>query len=196
MVRTVEALPAGPFTAEDAAELGVSESTLYRMARAGKLEKVAPGLFLRPGGDAVDTVLLDAATRASRATICLSSALAHYDLVDEIPAATDLALPRGAHRPDQGRAALRWHWFDADTFELGRDTIIIDGTRTEIGIYTAARSIVDVFRLRGVAGYEIGIEALRSWLRRRGSHPAELIDLAARLPRAETPLRTALDHLA
>ena len=42
---------------------------------------------------------------------------------------------------------------------------------------------------------EIATEALRNWLRLRGSRPAKLIEIARQIPRSEGPLRTALEYL-
>lgn len=188
-------LPQGPFTVSDADERGVSRATVYRLAAGGHLERISPALFQRIDAPAIDTDLLDAAARAPLATICLTSALAHHGLVDAIPATTDLALPRGHRRPAT-HGAITWHLFNADTFDLGRTQILIDGTSQKIGLYDAPRAIVDVFRLRHIEGYEVGIDAMRAWLRRRGSHPVDLMKLATLLPRASGPVRTALDHLA
>ncbi len=193
-MRTLDRLPASPFTAAQAAEAGVSRATLYRLAGRGEIERLGPGLFQRPDATPTDTDLIDAVTRAPEATICLTSALARHGLIDAIPAANDLALPRGTYLPVTARA-VRWHSFDRETFGIGRTVIPIEGTDRQIGLYSPARSIADVFRLRGQEGYEIGIEALRAWLRRRGSHPSELIRIAEALPRAAGPIRTALEHL-
>lgn len=85
------------------------------------------------------------------------SALAHYDLTDTVPDALDVALPRGARRPAT-QAAIRWHLFDATTFDLGRQKIPVPGlgAALSIGIYSAERCIADAFRLRGSLGYELG----------------------------------------
>lgn len=61
-----------------------------------------------------------------------------------------------------------------------------------LGIYGAERCIVDAFRLRHLEGEELAIEALRRWLRRPGSSPARLLDLARSLPRGEPALLRAL----
>jgi hypothetical protein len=66
---------------------------------------------------------------------------------------------------------------------------------TAIGIYTPERSIIDAFRTRRIEGDELGHEALRRWLRRRGSQPGELLELARQFPRAAAPLRVALEVL-
>lgn len=102
---------------------------------------------------------------------------------------------RGARRPAT-HAAIRWHLFDAATFDLGRQTIPIPGTgeAMTIGIYSPERCIADSFRLRGSLGYETGRDALREWLR-RGGKPADLMPFANQLPRTKQPLLDALQVL-
>jgi predicted transcriptional regulator of viral defense system len=184
------------FRATDARAVGINSHALRRMIDAGQLMRLSRGLYMPADADG-DPDLLEIATRAPRATLCLTSALARYELIDDIPAAHDLALPRGGHRPDL-RAPARWHAFDEATFEIERGTEAIPGASpgATIAIYSPARCIVDAFRMRNVAGYETGIDALREWLRGRGNHPAELLRVARLLPRAEGPLRTALEFLA
>ncbi|MBD7917176.1 type IV toxin-antitoxin system AbiEi family antitoxin domain-containing protein [Cellulomonas sp. Sa3CUA2] len=188
------ALPPHAFTLEEAAAAGVNARAVQRLAADGRLERLGRGLYQRPETAGYDTDLYAAATRAPDATLCLMSALAHHALVDAIPGRIDLALPRGTRRPAVVDT-VRWHMFDAATFTLGRTTTPIAGTDATVGLYSAERSIVDAFRLRGEIGYETGIDALRTWLRRRGSSPAALRSIARTLPRAQGPLREALNYL-
>ncbi|GAB2742635.1 type IV toxin-antitoxin system AbiEi family antitoxin domain-containing protein [Sinomonas soli] len=188
-------LPRGAFSLHEADRGGVSKSTLYRLVEEGVLEKVGPGLFV--AGDEIDfdLDLVEAARRAPMSTLCLVSALARHELIDEIPSSIDLALPRGTNPPHLA-GPIDWHLFDRATFDLGRSMVSIEGSRgVRVGLYSAERSIVDAFRLRGAVGYETGIEALRNWLRRRGSQPAKLLELASALPRAKAPLQRALEVL-
>ncbi len=110
---------------------------------------------------------LEAAARRADATICLTSSLAHYDLTDTIPDILGVAILRGSRTPAT-RSAITWHLFVKSTFIVGRDELMIPGATQPIGIYSAERSIVDAFRLRGELGYELGRGALREWLRRGG----------------------------
>lgn len=188
-------LPRGPFSLSDAAEHGVSHTSLYRLRDAGLVERIGSGLYVAGTGLEADIDLLEAARKAPLATICLSSALARQGLIDEIPASVDLALPRG-RTPPLLLAPVTWHLFDKATFEIGRSTMPIEGGEgARIGIYSPERSIVDAFRLRGSTGYETGIEALRSWLKRPGSQPARLMEIATAIPRSKGPLRRALEVL-
>ncbi len=181
-------------TPRDAHRLGLSRAGLYRARDEGRVDRIARGLYLPSDAPAADWDWLEAASRRPDATICLSSALAHYDLTDEIPASLDVAIPRGNRRPAT-RSALRWHLFDRGTFDVERESIPIPGSDMTIGIYSPERSIVDAFRLRGDLGYEVGRDALREWLR-RGGQPSQLIGVAEALPRARQPLIEALQVLS
>jgi len=177
-----------------AADLGMSASGLYRAARTGRYDKIARGIYREADAPAADWDWIEAATRRADATICLTSALAHYDLTDAIPQALDIAIPRGSRIP-AGNSAIAWHLFDRNTFGLGRNEIEIPGSTLTIGIYSPERCIADAFRLRGDTGYELGRDALREWLR-RGGKPAQLMEIASRLPRASGPLQRTLEAFA
>jgi predicted transcriptional regulator of viral defense system len=181
------------FTFAQATAAGMTKHALYRLRDTGAIETLARGIYRRTDAELADHGLLAIAAAAPSATLCLSTALALHGLSDDIPAAPDIALPRGTRTPAVG-SPTRWHHFAADTFDLGRDLRPLDSA-TSIGIYSAERSIIDAFRTRGREGHELGHTALRRWLRRRGSHPADLLDLARHWPRTLTPLRTALEVL-
>jgi predicted transcriptional regulator of viral defense system len=172
----------------------MSERQLYRLRNEGAIEVISRGLFRREAADAfVDVDLLGIARRAPRATLCLTSALARHGLTDEIPATIDVALPRGTHRPAVS-APVTWHLFNAKTFDFGRTTVRLDED-TSIGFYDAERSIIDAARLRHREGSELLYGALRRWLARRGSSPAELLAMARNFPQSERTLREALEIL-
>ncbi len=86
------------------------------------------------------------------------------------------------------------HQFDRDTFGLGRDLLDV-GARRPMGLYSAERSIVDVVRLRHREGSDLAWGALRRWLATPGRSPAQLVEIAGQLPRAEPALRRALEVL-
>ena len=120
--------------------------------------------------------------------------IAHHDLTDVIPAALDVAIPRGSRTPASD-GAIAWHQFDRSTFDIGREEILIPGTDQAIRIYSPERSIADAFRLRGEVGYELARESLKEWLR-RGGKPARLMEISSRLPRAKSPVLQALEALS
>ena len=87
-----------------------------------------------------------------------------------------------------------WHSFAVDTFDLGRDDLVLGGD-LRIGLYRPERCIVDAFRLRHREGDDIAVEALRRWLRRRAAQPNILLVMARHFPKAEPALRAALEVL-
>lgn len=181
------------FTLRQAREAGLSERQVYRRRDAGEFEAIGRGLFRRVGTEPAQLDLIEIASRTPTATLCLETALAHYKLVDAIPAVIDVAVPRGTRKPRTSDIA-QWHYFDAATFNIEREQMPI-AEELSIGIYSAARCIVDAFRMRGSQGDELGIEALKNWLKRSGSSPRQLTELARRFPRAATPLDAALKVL-
>jgi predicted transcriptional regulator of viral defense system len=181
------------FTYTEARRAGLSDRRLYALRDEGKLEVIGRGLYRRSDADDVDIDLVEIARRALDATLCLASALARHGLTDLIPAAIDVAIPRGRRRPHT-QAPVVWHVFDAETFILGRDELRLDD-QTSIGIYSAERCIIDAFRLRHREGPDLAHTALKRWLARRGSQPSALLELTRSFPPAQRTLRDALELL-
>ena len=188
----LRALPPA-FTFSQARQSGLSERHLRELRELGRLETIARGIYLRSDADDADADLLQIAARAPEATMCLRSALARHELIDDIPFEIDVALPRGRRSPST-TAPARWHHFDANTFGLGQDRLDLSGGLS-IGLYNPERCIVDAFRLRHVEGTDLAHHALKAWLRTRGSQPAALLSLAASFPKAAPSIRRALELL-
>ena len=182
------------FSYSQARQAGLSQRRIYWLRDHGLIELLAHGTYRRSdlpiGGD---PDLIEIAARVPRATLCLTSALARHDLTDAIPSEIDIALPRGTRRPPTA-ALVSWHLFAVDTFNIGRELLALSGAE-QIGLYGSERSIIDAFRLRHTEGSELAHDALRRWLRRRDSSPADLMRMAQHFPKALPALRTALEIL-
>jgi len=191
--RDVRSLLGDTFTYGEARQAGLGDSRIYRLRDRGDIIALGGGVYRWSDAPPADHDLIEIAERAPLATICLETALARHHLIDSIPAAIDIAIPRGGNRP-RLRAPIRLHQFDHRTFELGRETIAVGGRR-EIGIFSAERSLLDAIRLRHREGSDIAFEALRNWLDLPRRNPALLVGMARQLPYAEAPLRRALEVL-
>lgn len=188
----LSALPV-TFSYSEALDAGLSEWQLYRLRDQGLIASIGRGLYRRHDAAMADIDLIELARRAPSGTLCLTTALARHGLTDEIPSRIDVALPRGRHRPAT-TAPVAWHWFDPTTFEIGRTELPLD-LATSIGIYGPERSIIDAIRLRHREGPDLAYAALRRWLRRPGASPSKLLTIAREFPKAERPLREALEIL-
>jgi len=181
------------FSYAEARSAGLSDQALRKLRAEGSIELLSRGVYRRTDVETAEIELNEIVLRAPQATICLTTALARHDLTDTIPSTIDVALPQGTWLPRLS-SPVAWHKFARATFELGRDTIRIDDRR--IGIYDAQRCIVDTFRMRHLESHELAIEALKRWLRKRGSKPSTLLALAHRIDaRSETALRKAMEIL-
>lgn len=181
------------FTYGEAKRARIGDKRLYGLRDAGEIVALGGGVYRWADAPPADTDLIELAERVPSATLCLETALARHGLIDAIPAAIDIAIPRGNRRPAL-RAPCRLHQFDPRTFDLGRETVDV-GARRPLGLYSPDRSLVDVVRLRHLEGSEMAWEALRRWLDRPGRSPAQLIELAQDFPGAEAALRRALEVL-
>ncbi len=164
---------------------------LRRDLDAGDVIRLRRGWY-RKASAVGDEDLIEIALASPAATLCLTSALAHHDLTDEIPASTDAAIPRGNWAPSTS-APVTWHRFDRATFEVGRGELVIADGLT-IGLFDAERSIVDAFRLAHREGTAQANEALRRWLR-NGGQPSVLLRTAASFPKALPRIRAAMEVL-
>src|SRR5262245_16972906 len=107
------------FTRAEAERAGISNRRLYGLRDSGALIALGGGVYRWSDAPPADLDLIEISERVPRATLCLETALSRHDLIDAIPTAIDVAIPRGAHRPAL-RAPVRLHVFDRDTFDIGR----------------------------------------------------------------------------
>ena len=181
----------GPvFRAKDAVGAGVSWRDLYRSRDDGDIVELSRGLYQlaeSAGGEGIDFVTVCA--RAPHGMVCLNSALAYWDLSDELPRAVHFAVPAGSHRPVIDHPPTTVHVFADATFGLGRAEVALDqGQR--FWISDRERTVVDTFRLRHLVGEDLALGALRRYVEARPDH-ARLADVARTL-RVWRPVAAAL----
>jgi predicted transcriptional regulator of viral defense system len=179
------------FSYSKARAAGVSAERLYAFRDQGVVQQIGIGLYQWTDDAPSDQDLLEVAHRAPRGTICLVSALARHGLTDIIPARMDIAIPRGNRVPTL-RSPIDIHVFALKTFSLGREKLDV-WQGASVGLYSAERSIIDVIRLRHREGSDVAWEALRRWLRRKGSKPVGLLKMAKQFHGAERAVRKALE---
>ena len=192
--KTAIARPAGlpsVFSYTKARAAGISAERLYSYRDRGFVQQIGRGLYQWADAVQGDPDLLEIAHRAPGGALCLISSLAHHELTDIIPARIDVAIPRGRRIPIL-RSPVDFHVFARETFDLGREKLDIGGGDS-VGLYSAERSLIDVIRLRHREGSDVAWEALRRWLRRRGSKPASLIKMAKHFHGAERSVLSALE---
>lgn len=182
--------PLGPvFRSGDAVAAGVSWRDLYELRDAGEVIELSRGLFQLADQDLAHVDFVAVCGRVPAGMICLHSALAYWDLTDEIPHQVHVAVPAGSHRPAIDYPPTQVHVFAADTFELGRQEVI-GHAGERFWISDRERTVVDVFRMRHRIGEVLAYAALRQYTQRR-PRLARLAEVAQTL-RAWGPLSEAM----
>jgi predicted transcriptional regulator of viral defense system len=183
-----------PFRVSEAVAAGVGRTALHRLREAGELVAVGRGVVQLPGaGMGMLSGLAVVSARVPRGVICLNSALAFWDLSDEVPERIHVAVPRGAHRPSIAEPVTQVHVFDARTFDVEREQQRTDADEM-FWIYSAERSVVDALRMSRWVGRDVGLHALRRYMDRGDAQPARLAEIAREIGGSKQ-LRPALEAL-
>ncbi|MGO8748573.1 MAG: type IV toxin-antitoxin system AbiEi family antitoxin domain-containing protein [Thermoguttaceae bacterium] len=184
----------GTLRTNEALAAGVHPRTLYAMRSAGELERLALGLYrLAALPPLSDPDLATVAKRVPQGVICLVSALAHHGLTTQIPHAVHLALSRTARSPVLAYPPLQVFRFSPQAFEAGVETRTIDGV--PVRIYNPEKTLADCFKFRNKIGFDVAIEAIRTYRTRRHPRLQDVLQYA-RLCRVEKVIRPILEAIA
>jgi predicted transcriptional regulator of viral defense system len=153
--------------ARDVAAQGLPTITLTRLVQAGKLERVARGLYALPGSAPSEhRSLAEVAARVPKGVICLLSALRFHEIGTQAPFEVWLAIPNRVAAPRIEQPAIRVVRMSDDALTEGLLRTRIDGV--EVPVFNPARTVVDCFRFRNKIGLDVALEALRDgWSKRK-----------------------------
>lgn len=180
------------FTTGVAIERGVHPRDLYAWRDSGELVELSRGVFRRSDAPLASYPdLLAVAMRAPEAIACCLAAASIHELTDEMPAAVQIAVPIGSHVPRIEYPPTRVFRFAAATFELGLSSL--EAAPGEwVRVYDAARTVVDLMRLRHRFGDAIAYTALNRAISTGVARPADVLSYASQLG-VLGPVRLALD---
>ncbi len=147
------------FTTKEAKQCGVSAETLAYYAKTGELERLGRGVYRGIHAPSIQSFQWDDLVTAVRSVengvICLTSALALYDLTEEIPRQHWIAINHGtSHHTDLVVKVVRMR-----NFILGKTTVDIGGIT--VPIFDRERTILDAFRY---LSKETALKALKTGL--------------------------------
>lgn len=182
------------FRTWELAERGVSRPQLSRLVAAGRVERIARGLYLfGQEGVTENHSLALAAKRVPHAIICLLSALRYHLIGTQLPHEVWIAISGKARKPHVPQLPLRVVRFSGAMLSYGVESRVIEGV--EVRLTSPARTVVDCFRFRSTVGLDVAIEALRESLRGRQA-TRDQIHRAAEACRASTVVRPYLDAVS
>ena len=160
-------------------DAGVTAVTISRMQQAGEVVRLARGLYQLPDAP-LDShhSLAEAAKRIPKGVICLTSALAFYELTDQLPKRVWVAIAKKDWSPKDGRSRLRIARFTEALLTDGVEIHMIESV--PVKIFGVAKTVADCFRHRRTVGTSVAIEGLQEALRQRKATPSDLARHAER----------------
>jgi predicted transcriptional regulator of viral defense system len=152
----------------EAIRLGISRYMLYSLRDKGMIEQVSRGIYRWADLPAIsDPDLVTVSLRYPRAVICLVSALAHHSITTQIPHAVSIAIARDARIPRLDYPPIRVYRFAQQAFDAGVEEKNIDGAKVKV--YSAEKSLADVFKFRNKLGLDVFLEALKLYASRKNA---------------------------
>jgi len=183
----------GLLRTSEALALGIHPRTLYALRDAGRLERLARGLYrLADLPPLTHPDLVIVARKVPAGVICLVSALAFHELTTQIPHAVDVAVEQGSQRPRLEYPPLRVFYFSGAAWEEGGATYVLDDV--PVHITNPAKSVADSFKYRRKLGLDIALEALKAYRERDDFDVTTLLHYA-RVCRVEEVLTPYLEAL-
>lgn len=152
---------------------GITAATISRLEATGAITRLARGLYQLADADVdANHTLAEASKLVPKGVICLTSALAYHGLTDQIPARVWIAIGPKNWRPRLTYPPMRFAHYPAEQLKRGVERHRIDGV--SVPIFSAAKTVADMFRYRRTVGLRVAIEGLREAIRERKATPAEI----------------------
>lgn len=178
----------------DLVSSGLPPVYLARLARAGTLDRLAPGVYMHPEADlGAHVELIVAAKRVPGAVIFGPSALSVHELTSQLPHVVTIAVERGRRAPQFEWPTVRTFRLSGPSFSTGIEERALHA-RASVPIYSIAKTIADLFKFRRRFGLDVALEALEEgWA--RGLFTARELDECARACRVRNVMRPYLEAL-
>ena len=178
------------FTASEARAAGVSPSLLAYYVKKDKIEKLSRGVYRGKESERKEVPfewddLISTARSIPNGKICLISALALYDLTDEIPRQFWIAIPHQQFAPRRPKAKI-----------IRMRDVKTGSARLKLGdvtvrIFDKERTVVDSFRFLAP---ETAIKALKEYLSGKHGKP-NLIKLRQYSRKLKVPIEKYVEVL-
>lgn len=174
----------GLLRSQDLEAQGYSRTSLQRLLKQGRLERVSRGLYRTTAEEPSQHYTLAAvAKRIPKGIVCLLTALAYHQIGTQMPREVWIAIDRKARKPHLPDLPVRVVRFSGPALNYGIQEVQIDGV--PVRITSPARTVVDCFRYRNKVGLDVALEALHEAFQERKADMGEL-HRAAEMCRAKT----------
>ena len=153
----------GAIRAKDLDAAGLPRAYLGRLVAAGKLQRVARGLYVRPDASLTEHhTLVEVAKLVPKGVVCLLTALAFHGIGTQAPFQVWLTIGPDDRHPSVSSVDLRIVRASGEALTSGVERHAIEGV--SVRVYGPAKTVVDCFKYRNKIGLDVALEALRDYL--------------------------------
>ena len=179
--------------AADVRQHGLAPQLLLRLYQAGKLQRVARGLYSLPDAEITENqTLIEVCQRVPRAVLCLLTALQFHGVGTQMPHEVWIALPEGTQTPALDYPTLRVARLRGTAYSDGIETVTSHGA--PIRVYSVAKTVTDCFKFRNKIGLDVALEALKDAWRTRKITMADISHFA-KINRVEKIMQPYLETI-
>lgn len=146
-----------------AKERGIHRDVLERLVRERKLEKEAPGYYIRYGKFVDEFFILS--QKYTTGIFSHETALYLYDYTDETPEISHMTFPKGYHHNQKFKGfAIRPHFSPKEKYFIGSSTTLTINQNT-VRVYDRERTLCDMWNPRYHPDTFTKIEALKRYVK-------------------------------
>ena len=183
----------GIVRAQELRKAGIAGTTIQRALQDGELVRIGRGLYQDPRSDIdTDHSLAEVAKRIPKGVIAMVSALAFHGLTDQMPRRIWVAIGTSDWSPVPASPPARIVRFTEKYLRQGIEHHRIAGV--DVPIYSAAKTLADLFRNGRLVDRSVAVEGLRAAIEQRKATPGQIVD-AARAGGAWRIMRPYLEAL-
>ncbi|MDB5709805.1 MAG: Transcriptional regulator [Sphingomonas bacterium] len=163
--------------AQELRAAGIAGATIARALKEGDIDRVARGLYQRPGAP-IDTAhaLAETGKRIPKGVIAMLSALAFHGLTDQMPRKVWVAIGPGDWSPVPSYPPTRIVRFSEKYLRQGIEHHVISGI--SVPVYSIPKTLADLFRNSKLVDRSVAVEGLRAALDQRKTTPGAIAEAA------------------
>lgn len=156
---------------------GINRYYISQLEKLGLLSRIKTGLYKWGDYDfQYNFELVDVFKIVPSGVLCLTSALAYYDLTTYNPCQYEIAIERSKKVTLPDYPPIKLVYFSSKQLELGITKIDMDGHK--VRIYDMEKTICDCVRYRNKIGIDIVKEGIKEYLKRKDKDLNKLMKYA------------------
>lgn len=181
----------GPCRVRDLEAAGFRRQDLQHLIKMERVERLTRGVYqVAQAPMLTNPSYAEVFLRAPKVVLCLLSALNYHELTTQLPHQVWIAIESKSRAPKLEYPPLKVARFSGEAFSVGIEKHKVDGVT--LRVYSVAKTVADLFKMRNKVGLDVAMEALREALKSKKANRAEVLKMA-KVCRMEKVMRPYLE---